>query len=199
MITPTRHIEATFPGLIVAGVDEVGRGCLAGPVVAAAVILKPALDIPLLRDSKKLSKRQHKLIAKQVRQQARAVGLGWVAAAEVDARGLGWAVKESGLRALRDLGEVPEVVILDGNHNYLQDTEYLSQAHVGADAHEACVAAASVVAKYARDCYMELAALAYPGYGFESHVGYGAAKHKSALIEFGVTPLHRKSFAGVLQ
>lgn len=200
MITPTRKIELKLQAdySSIAGIDEVGRGCLAGPVVAAAVILGQEIDIPLLRDSKKLSKMQRDKTVVEIKQQSRAIGIGWVSAADVDEFGLSWAVKESGIRALQDLEAEVNFVILDGNQNYLEDTKYRSKAYIGADATESCVAAASIIAKCARDNYMELAALAYPGYGFESHVGYGTAKHKSAIAELGITPLHRQSFAGVL-
>lgn len=199
MIIPTRRIESNAPYGVITGVDEVGRGCLAGPVVAAAVILDEQIDIPLLRDSKKLSKRQRSIVEIQIKQQARYIGIGWVSAVEVDEQGLSWAVKQSGLRALQDLWIKPEFVILDGKHNYLKDSEYKSAAYVGADATESCVAAASIIAKCARDNYMELLANAYPAYGFESHVGYGTIKHKLALKELGPSPYHRQSFAGVLQ
>jgi ribonuclease HII len=96
------------------------------------------------------------------------------------------------------MNQQPDFVILDGNQNYLSDTVYTSAAHVGADATESCVAAASIIAKCARDNYMELAAIAHPGYGFESHVGYGTVKHKNAITQLGITPLHRQSFGGVL-
>lgn len=200
MITPTRSIETELRNNYthIAGIDEVGRGCLAGPVVAAAVILQEEIIIPLLRDSKKLSKRQRDKTVVQIKQQSKAIGIGWVSAHEVDKRGLSWAVKESGLRAIQDLNQPPDFIILDGNQNYLKDTEYTSDAYIGADATESCVAAASIIAKCARDNYMELAARAHPGYGFESHVGYGTAKHKLAITELGITPLHRQSFAGVL-
>lgn len=200
MIIPTRTIELNLAQehSLVAGIDEVGRGCLAGPVVAAAVVLDIHLDIILLRDSKKLSKKQRNVAERQIKQQAKYIGIGWVSAAEVDERGLSWAVKESGVRAIQNMGTKPDFIILDGNQNYLIDTEYESEAYIGADATESCVAAASIIAKCARDNYMELAAKSYPGYGFESHVGYGTAKHKLAISELGITPLHRQSFAGVL-
>lgn len=201
MIIPARRIEGelkTHNVSNIVGIDEVGRGCLAGPVVAAAVILQNNINIPLLRDSKKLSKLQRNRAELDIKQQSPAIGIGWVSAAEVDQWGLSWAVKQSGLRALADLGLQPGFVILDGNHNYLNGTQYSSKAYVGADATESCVAAASIIAKCARDNYMELAAKAHPGYGFERHVGYGTAEHKMALKEHGVTALHRKSFAGVV-
>jgi len=201
MIVPTRQIEngLKFKNyLMIAGVDEVGRGCLAGPVVAAAVILGEEIDIPFLRDSKKLSKKRRDIAETQIKQQSRAVGIGWVSAQEVDDQGLSWAVKESGIRAITDMGIKPDFIILDGNQNYLKDTQYTSGAFIGADATESCVAAASIIAKCARDNYMELAAQAHPGYGFERHVGYGTVAHKNALKELGITPLHRRSFAGVV-
>lgn len=200
MITPTRKIELELQTdyLSIAGIDELGRGCLAGPVVAAAVILGEEIDIPLLRDSKMLSKKQRDKTVIEIKQQSKAIGIGWVSAAAVDQFGLSWAVKESGIRALQNLGEQVDFVVLDGNQNYLKDTQYRSEAYIGADATESCVAAASIIAKCARDNYMELVALAHPGYGFESNVGYGTAKHKSAISELGITPLHRQSFAGVL-
>jgi len=201
MITPKRTLEydLQLEFSLIAGIDEVGRGCLAGPVVAAAVILGVDIDIPLLRDSKKLSKKQRYVTVAQIKQQSKAIGIGWVGAAEVDDRGLSWAVIESGVRALQDLDVQPDFVILDGNQNYLKNTHYKSAAHVGADATESCVAAASIIAKCARDKYMELAALAHPGYGFERHVGYGTAAHKKALAELGTTSLHRRSVKGVVR
>lgn len=201
MTLPNRQIENNLKiqdYMMIAGIDEVGRGCLAGPVVAASVILNEMIDIPLLRDSKKLSKRQRDVVVNQIKQQALCVGVGWVSADEVDSQGLSWAVKESGLRAIANMGLSPDFVILDGNQNYLKDSGYQSEAFIGADATEACVAAASIIAKVARDNYMELAAIIHPGYGFERHVGYGTAAHKTAIAELGITPLHRKSFAGVV-
>lgn len=201
MIVPTRTHENDLKlknFLLIAGIDEVGRGCLAGPVVAAAVILQENIDISLLRDSKKLSKKQRETVVTQIKQQSRHIGIGWVSALEVDEQGLSWAVKESGLRAIADMSIKPDYIILDGNHNYLKDTHYKSEALISADATEACVAAASIIAKVARDNYMELAAYAHPGYGFEQHVGYGTAAHKIALKELGATQRHRKSFAGVV-
>lgn len=199
MIIPTRKIETSLTFSNIAGVDEVGRGCLAGPVAAAAVILEDEVNIPLLRDSKKLNKKQRDKVQLQIKQQARHIGIGWVSATEVDEFGLSWAVKQSGIRAIQAMDIEPEFVILDGNHNYLKDTDYQSEAYIGADATESCVAAASIIAKCARDNYMELVAKAHPGYGFESHVGYGTAKHKLALAELGPSLHHRKSFAGVVQ
>ncbi len=183
-------------GQVVVGVDEVGRGAWAGPVVAGAVVLPPGLQLPGLADSKLLSAPARRRLDRQIRAQALAVGLGWVAPAEVDAQGLSWAVRQSGLRALAELvlagGLAYDLVVLDGKHNYLAG-ESKSMALVKADALVTPVAAASVVAKVARDRYMELLARRYVGYGFERHVGYGTAMHRATLAESGVSALHRRS------
>lgn len=202
MIIPTREIETRLKrngARYVAGVDEVGRGCLAGPVVSAAVVLGDEVGIPLLRDSKQLSRIQREAVATQIKQQALTLGIGWVSAADVDVNGLSWAVRESGLRALKQLTPRPDLVILDGSFNFLAKSQYQSVAHIKADASEACVSAASIIAKVARDHYMQLLAVAHPAYGFDQHVGYGTIKHKTALAKHGPSPFHRRSFAGVLQ
>lgn len=187
--------------MIVVGIDEVGRGCWAGPLVAGAVVLdKP---IPGLRDSKKLSKKQREILAPLIHEQALAVGIGWVTPEELDASGITTAVKVAIERALAELrsnyGEEREMfdaVIIDGNINYLPE-EPLAEAVIKADDTVPAVSAASIVAKVARDQYMEHIALEYPAYGFEKHVGYGTAAHIAALGEYGVTMLHRQSFAPI--
>lgn len=187
--------------MIIVGIDEVGRGCWAGPLVAGAV----ALDKPIegLRDSKKLSKKQREKLAPLIHEQALAVGIGWVTPEELDISGITMAVKMAMERALVQLranyGEEREMfhaVIVDGNINYLPD-EPLAEAVVKADDTVPAVSAASIVAKVARDQYMEQMALTHPAYGFERHVGYGTAAHIAALAAHGVTPLHRLSFAPI--
>lgn len=187
--------------MIIVGIDEVGRGCWAGPLVAGAV----ALDKPIegLRDSKKLSKKQREKLAPLIHEQALAVGIGWVTPEELDISGITMAVKMAMERALVQLranyGEEREMfhaVIVDGNINYLPD-EPLAEAVVKADDTVPAVSAASIVAKVARDQYMEQMALTHPAYGFERHVGYGTAAHVAALAAHGVTPLHRLSFAPI--
>jgi ribonuclease HII len=186
---------------LVVGIDEVGRGAWAGPVVAGAVILPPRLKVDGLADSKLLTLSQRLRTNRLIRQRALAIGLGWVAAHEVDAHGLTWAVQQSGLRALASLqlaalGSDPAttLIILDGNHNYLKATHHAT-AIIKADATIMPVAAASVVAKVARDRYMAVLARRHPDYGFEHHVGYGTAVHRAALDQFGPTPFHRYSYA----
>lgn len=187
--------------MIIVGIDEVGRGCWAGPLVAGAV----ALGAPIegLRDSKKLSKKQREKLAPLIHEQALAVGIGWVTPEELDISGITMAVKMAMERALVQLranyGEEREMfhaVIVDGNINYLPD-EPLAEAVVKADDTVPAVSAASIVAKVARDQYMEQMALTHPAYGFERHVGYGTAAHIAALAAHGVTPLHRLSFAPI--
>lgn len=194
---PSWELVAETSGIVV-GIDEVGRGAWAGPVVAAAVVLSHGLTIPGLADSKLLTAQRRRALDRHIRSLATAVGLGWVAAAEVDAHGLTWAVRQSGLRALADLAgdppaEPPVRIILDGNHNYLRDT-HPSIAIIKADALIVPVAAASVVAKVARDRYMQILARLHAGYGFESHVGYGTAAHQAALRQLGPSPQHRRLF-----
>jgi ribonuclease HII len=173
------------------GIDEVGRGCWAGPVVAGAVILnKP---IAGLADSKKLSKNQREKLAAIINENALAVGLGWVEPAVVDEVGLMAAV---GMAMQRALDQIPlgyDQVIIDGNHNFLKNNPK-AQAVIKADATVPAVSAASIVAKVARDNYMAEIASNYPGYGFDQHVGYGTKLHLEKLVKFGVTDQHRRSY-----
>lgn len=178
---------------VVVGIDEVGRGAWAGPVVAAAVVLPYGLQLNGLDDSKRLSPVQRQRLDRLVRQQATAIGIGWVANDEVDRHGLSWSVRESGLRALAELGLTADRIILDGRHNFLRGT-HPATALVGADALVTPVAAASVVAKVARDSYMEQLDRRYAGYGLAAHKGYGTTQHRRALVELGISPFHRRSY-----
>jgi ribonuclease HII len=185
--------DAVAAGQVVAGVDEVGRGAWAGPVVAGAVILPPGVTLEGLNDSKLLTPLARRRLDREVRAAAVAVGLGWVSAAEVDLRGLSWAVQMSGLRALAGLEMEFDLVMLDGKHNYLAD-HHPARTLVKADQLVVPVAAASVVAKVARDRYLERLAGRYPGYGFERHKGYGTRAHAAALAELGACEEHRRSW-----
>jgi ribonuclease HII len=189
------HLKA---GRTIIGIDEVGRGAWAGPVVAAAVILKPRAKLPKLDDSKRLSPLARESLNRTIRAKAVAIGIGWVHAPDVDARGLSWAVKESGIRALEAL-QLPDqdfVVILDGKHNYLSP-DYPSEVYVHADAKITPVAAASVIAKVARDHFMSNLDSAHSGYSFGLHKGYGTPGHSRALQTCGVSPVHRTSYAPI--
>jgi ribonuclease HII len=176
------------------GIDEVGRGCWAGPLVAGAVML--AAPIPGLRDSKKLSKTSRIILAQQIYDQALAWGLGWVTPEEIDTHGLTWAVKTAMSRALADVAGDYDEIIVDGNINYLAEDQR-AQALIRADDLVPAVSAASIIAKVARDTYMYELDERYAGYGFARHVGYGTAEHQAALRRLGVSDIHRKSYKPV--
>lgn len=180
--------------MVIVGIDEVGRGCWAGPLVAGAVVLgKPILG---LADSKVLSRRQRDELASKIHTEAVAVGLGWVAPAFIDMYGLTLSVQRAMQQALAAINVPYDEIIIDGNYNYLPN-EPLASFLIKADATVPAVSAASIVAKVARDNFMQLAAKGYPDYGFERHVGYGTALHHANLVQFGVCDLHRKSFKPV--
>jgi ribonuclease HII len=197
MVKPPTHrhlralIKAGYPA--VAGIDEVGRGCWAGPVVAAAVILPPRLRLPGVTDSKLVPAGRRVELARLIKRHALAVGVGWVGSADLDAHGLTWAVQQSGLRALAGMTVPYDAVLLDGNHNYLRDHCY-TQTVIKGDQLSLSIAAASIVAKVARDHYMTRLSYRYPNYGFEQHKGYGTPAHRRALMELGLTPHHRQSW-----
>jgi ribonuclease HII len=180
--------------MVIVGMDEVGRGCWAGPLVAGAVILD--VPIPGLTDSKQLSKKQRERLSVMIYEQAAAVGLGWVDAATIDDIGLTAATTLAMRRALELLAVPYEQVIIDGNLNYLPDVP-LATTMIKADALVPAVSAASIIAKVARDTYMTELAASLPDYGFELHVGYGTALHSERLKKFGVSAFHRKSFKPV--
>ena len=186
--------------MVTVGIDEVGRGCWAGPLVAAAVILPSDFnleDCPLeLKDSKKLSGKQRKRAAEWLHGSAVSVGLGWVWPADIDARGLSWAVGRAMELALAEIPATYDEVIIDGNINYLAADPRV-RAVVKADDSVPCVSAASIVAKVARDAYMAGLGEQYAGYGFEKHVGYGTAAHITALKNLGVSDIHRLSYKPV--
>lgn len=184
---------------MIVGIDEVGRGPWAGPLVMGAVVLGGA-TIEGLTDSKKLSKKRREELDEIIRREASAVGLGWVEAIEIDELGLSMALALACQRALEavDMLEVAyHEIIIDGTVNFLKDTSkgrYVTTMKK-ADLLVPSVSAASIVAKVARDQYMAEQDVVYPGYHFASHVGYGTAEHVRAIDKLGVTPLHRLSFA----
>jgi ribonuclease HII len=177
------------------GIDEVGRGCWAGPLVAAAVVLSPKRPIEGLNDSKKLSLAQRLRLATIIETEAVAFGIGWVWPEAIDISGITAAVKSAMEQAIMAIyPDTYSHIVIDGNYNFLPAYPNVSTV-VGADGTVAEASAASIIAKVARDRYMsETAAQKYPEYGFDRHVGYGTAQHMQALAAHGVTPIHRRSF-----
>ncbi len=183
---------------MILGIDEVGRGPWAGPLVVGAVVLGDAA-ISGLADSKKLTAARRAALAVEIHQSAAGVGLGWVHAEEIDSIGLSAALRLATRRAVERVKAPYHEIIIDGTINLLAGTTKESYVSVlpKADALIESVSAASIVAKVARDDWMVEQAALYPEYGFDSHVGYGTAKHRTALDVYGVTPLHRRSFAPI--
>jgi ribonuclease HII len=187
------------PGLT-AGVDEAGRGPLAGPVVAAAVILDPQRPIEGLADSKALAPARREALAVEIRASSLAWGLGWADAAEIDSLNILQATFLAMRRALAALATVPAHVVVDGNQvPPLTGLEFdcTIEAIVAGDATVPSISAASILAKCTRDAHMIELDARYPGYGFAGHKGYPTAAHVAALRSLGPSPVHRRSFAPV--
>ncbi len=181
---------------MILGIDEVGRGPWAGPLVVGAVVLGGE-QIEGLTDSKKLSKKRRAILAEEIYQKAAGLGLGFVHAREIDEIGLSEALRVATVRAASQVSCVYNEIIIDGTVNFLSETgkgQYVTTLKK-ADLLVPSVSAASIIAKVARDTYMEEMTEQYPDYGFEKHVGYGTAVHRAAIERYGVTPLHRLSFA----
>lgn len=179
----------------IAGVDEVGRGCLAGPVVAAAVILDPNRPIKGLRDSKKLSAKKRDELAQEIKEKALAWSVAAMGPEVIDKINILQATLQAMKAAVEKLPVEPDFVQVDGNK--LPKWKWLSEAVVKGDDKVEWISAASIIAKTTRDAYMCKIAQLYPQYGFEHHVGYGTAEHIKALKAYGPTPIHRKTFAPV--
>jgi len=183
-----------------AGIDEAGRGPLAGPVVAAAVILPAARLIRGLDDSKRLAPAERERLAQRIRARALAWGLGWADAAEIDALNILEATLLAMRRALLALPVRPRALQVDGDQAPAVADLGLPrpvETVVGGDGREAAIAAASILAKTWRDGYMVAAEQRHPGYGFAAHKGYGTPEHLAALAGLGPCPLHRRSFEPV--
>ncbi len=181
----------------IVGIDEAGRGPLAGPVVAAAVLLPANVPIPGLRDSKRLTARQRETVYTCIHKTAITYGIGMVSAARIDQHNILWATKEAMLRSVKHLDRVPDILLIDG-------TEPLSvtipqRTLVRGDDLCASIAAASVLAKVTRDRLMAAYAQRYPVYGFERHKGYPTREHYARLQRHGPCAIHRRSFRGVYQ
>ena len=181
---------------MILGIDEVGRGPWAGPLVVGAVVLG-GTEIDGLTDSKKLSKKRRNELDVLIRKHASSFGLGWVAASEIDSIGLSEALRLATRRAVEGVSATYHEIIIDGTINFLDGTnkgDYVTTM-AKADLLVPSVSAASIIAKVARDNYMAEQDAVHEGYGFGSHVGYGTAAHRAAIERLGVTPLHRLSFA----
>lgn len=179
----------------VAGIDEAGRGPLAGPVVAAAVILPADFDLPGLTDSKKLSPRQRERLFPLIRQQAVAVGLGLAAADEIDRRNILQATLLAMSLAVQRLRVPADFLLIDGITPVPLSTPQRTLKQ--GDSRSLSIAAASIIAKVVRDRMMEGYERRHPGYGFAAHKGYGCASHLAAIAALGPSPLHRRTFRGV--
>ena len=180
---------------LVAGVDEVGRGPLAGPVVAAAVILDPQHPIEGLRDSKKLSEKRRDALFDEIRERSLAWALGVCTPAEIDALNILQASMLAMARAVEGLSLAPELVQVDGNR--CPEIRFPVEAIVGGDDRIPAISAASIIAKVSRDREMLELHARYPHYGFDRHKGYPTPVHLEALGRHGVTDEHRRSFAPV--
>lgn len=175
----------------IAGVDEAGRGPLAGPVVAASVILPLEVDIPGLNDSKKLSPKKRAALAETIKQQALAWGVGVVDQSEIDRINILQASKKAMVEAVRQMGMQPDFLLIDALTVAL-DIPQAGVVH--GDALSASIAAASIIAKTYRDALMEMMDKLYPEYGFKDHKGYGTPRHLEALRRCGPCPVHRVTF-----
>jgi ribonuclease HII len=177
---------------ILCGVDEAGRGPLAGPVCAAAVILPPHVQIPGLNDSKKLSDKKRRELFPVIQEQAIAYGIGVATHEEIDTHNILQATYLAMERAIQALGVKPELALIDGNR--AKDFGIPVETVIKGDSLSASIAAASVLAKVTRDNMMLELAQAYPDYGFDIHKGYGTKAHYAALDAHGTCPIHRMSF-----
>ena len=178
-----------------AGIDEAGRGCLAGPVVAGAVILPHDFDLPGLTDSKKLSSRRRAVLAQAIKAQAVSWALGFSWPGEIDRINILQATLAAMARALEALPVTPDLVLVDGNQRF--PSHLPQQTVVGGDAIHPCISAASILAKTFRDDLLLCLDQRYPGYGLAVHKGYGTKEHLAALRRLGPSPAHRISFRGV--
>lgn len=177
---------------LICGVDEAGRGPLAGPVCAAAVILPPHIDLPGLNDSKKLTDKRRRELYPLIKEAAIAYGIGFASHEEIDEINILQATYLAMERAVAQLAVVPEQLLVDGNR--AKDFGIPTRTVVKGDSLSASIAAASVLAKVTRDDVMLQAAEEYPQYGFEIHKGYGTKAHYEALAAFGACPIHRRTF-----
>ncbi|MBU1151235.1 ribonuclease HII [Patescibacteria group bacterium] len=176
----------------IAGIDEVGRGPLAGPVVSAAVILKLGTKLPGLNDSKKLTKKKREILFEQITQKSLDFAISFVPPTRIDKINILNATLEANCNCIKSLKIKPDYIVIDG-----RDKQKLRQKHetiIKGDQKLRCIAAASILAKVARDKLMEQYHNDFPVYGFNKHMGYGTRQHAQNIREFGQCEIHRKSF-----
>jgi ribonuclease HII len=179
---------------LIAGVDEVGRGPLAGPVAAAAVILPNDFFLPGLDDSKKLSEKKREEYNETIHKEALAVSISMISNNEIDELNIYEATKKAMKAAIAGLYPKPDFILIDAMK---LETPFPSESIIKGDAKSTSIAAASIVAKVARDNLMKELSRTYPQYGFDQNMGYGTQEHINALYQYGITPYHRKSFAPI--
>ena len=177
---------------LICGVDEAGRGPLAGPVCAAAVILPPHVELPGLNDSKKMTDKRRRELFPMIKEQALAYGIAFASHEEIDRINILQATYLAMERAVAQLNIKPDLLLIDGNR--AKDFGIPAQTVVKGDSLSASIAAASVLAKVTRDDWMLEAAKDYPEYAFEIHKGYGTKAHYEALTCYGTSPIHRRTF-----
>ena len=190
------HKTKSFGYQYIAGIDEAGRGPLAGPVVSAAVILPDCFNCPGVTDSKKLSEKKREALFPEINAQALAVGIGMASHQEIDQINILQASLLSMKRAVQNLALDPDYLFIDGK--FTIDMELPQQAIVKGDSKSISIAAASIIAKVTRDRLMATLHKTYPQYNFIQHKGYPTKAHKQAIIEYGPCPVHRKTFNGVI-
>lgn len=172
------------------GIDEVGRGSLAGPMAAVAVLIDDNFRVEGVTDSKKITRKKREMLFAEIQKSAICIGIGWVSARELDEVSLTEANRLVMQRALNEVDQEYDRLCIDGNYAYIKNAECI----VKGDIKEQSIAAGSIIAKVLRDRYMIAMSKIYPDYGFETNVGYGTKKHLEAIVSLGKTKIHRKSF-----
>ena len=193
LLTMDKEMEIRAKGFTaVCGIDEAGRGPLAGPVVAAAVILPEGIQLPGVNDSKKITEKKREILFDFVKEHALAYGIGEASETEIDDINILQATFLAMRRAVEALQLPADYALVDGNR--IQGLPIPAETVIGGDGKVLSIAAASILAKVTRDRYMRDMAAQYPEYGFEKHKGYGTKAHYAAIEQYGICPLHRKTF-----
>lgn len=205
-------LKEKLKGKTILGMDEVGRGCLAGPLVVGCVVLNGDTFIDGLNDSKKLTKKKRETILKSIKREAKDCSLYYISAKKIDEFGISKSLELAYSLALSEINVIPDFILIDGNINFLKnvinkDARKISLdldvkrfenvpiiTIIKGDGKISAISAASILAKQSRDHYMELVSDVYPEYSFSDHVGYGTKKHLDAIKEKGILGIHRRSF-----